>query len=321
VGALSWLPPMARPADAAEAPGCVIDRGMSVCLGLAYGQHSDVAVGSTQRLDLYKPIGPGPFPLIVWVHGGTWTGGDRKMLSRDNDWSGILAQVDRGYAVASVDYRLADGETYLAASLYDVKQAIRWLKWQAPTYRLSPTQLAVGGHSSGATLATLAASTAGQAQYEPSTFGDGFRDLADQTSATKLAIGFAGVYDFTRNLADGSAMGPAIINGASFFLHCDLPGGAALALPPCTDEIRLAASPIMHGSGPPVFLAHGDDDPIVPLIQAIEYKSARDAAGQRTELALVPAGGHASPDWGPVLKPELDLVLDTYLGNEVSAPK
>jgi acetyl esterase/lipase len=315
VGALGWLLPVGRPAEAYEAPGCVIDRGMSVCLDLAYGQHSAAAVGSTQRLDLYRPIGPGPFPVIVWVHGGTWIGGNRKMVNRANDWSGILAEVDRGYAVASVDYRLASGETYYAQSLFDVKQAIRWLKWQAPTYGLSPTKVAVGGHSAGATVATLAASTAGQAPYEPTAFGNGFEDLADQTSVTRLAIGFSGVYDFTRALSAGSDARTEIVDGASFFLHCDLPDGTALWLRPCTDGIRFNASPIVHRSGPPVFLAHGDNDRIVPPIQAVEYKRVRDAAGQPTGLALVPGGGHASPAWGSVLKPWLDLVLDTYLKN------
>jgi acetyl esterase/lipase len=291
---------------------------MSVCPNLAYGPVSANEVGSTQRLDLYKPVGPGPFPVIVWVHGGSWTGGDRHMFSINDDWSGMFRQVTRGYAVAMVDYRLADVATSFPTQIYDVKQAIRWLKWKASDYGLSTTKFAVGGHSAGANLATMAAATTAQNRFEPTNFGSGFGALANYSSATKLAIGYAGVYDFRQSLDINSTYGPLVTDGASFFLHCDLPGGTAgLWLPACTPAQLLDDSPIGHLSGPPVFLAHGDDDPVVSVAQARGFKATRDAAGQPTGLAIVPGGAHCciANVWNPGLNPSLDLVLDGYVKN------
>ena len=67
---------------------------------LTFGQ----AHGRPLRLDLAVPDGPGPYPLVVLVHGGGWRRGRRQYMS------GIVRDLStRGYAAATVDYRLADG--------------------------------------------------------------------------------------------------------------------------------------------------------------------------------------------------------------------
>jgi len=53
-----------------------------------------------QKLDLYLPEGTGPFPVLVWIHGGAWRAGS-KDRARGLDW------LYRGVAVASVNYRLS----------------------------------------------------------------------------------------------------------------------------------------------------------------------------------------------------------------------
>jgi acetyl esterase/lipase len=292
---------------------CTLFVGLRVCTDIPYGRHSAALVGSTQRLDIFKPDGPGPFPVIVWLHGGGWTGGNRREgYPVHDDWNGLNRQVSRGYAVVSVDYRLAGGDIRYQQQVRDVKQAIRWVKWQGERYGLSPTAIAVGGHSAGGHLATMAAATDGLADFEPTDFGTGYEPLAGYTSTTRLAIGYAGVYDLRQPLPE--AFG--IPDSASQLLGCDLPEGTDIPdLSPCThDEPRLA-SPINYLRGAPVFLAHGDDDPLARPAQARTFNDARVAATQPTVLRWIPLGGHGGvvPTWPDNANPYLDVVLEYYV--------
>lgn len=133
-------------------------------------------------LDLYKPVGDNnPHrPLLVLVHGGSWLGG-----CKDDPNSGIVAiakeMAQRGYAVASVNYRLgwhkddyvpaaippdinplgsclyAADSSELIRAIYrgqqDVKGAIRWLKARASMDSTSANAVLVGGESAGAFIA------------------------------------------------------------------------------------------------------------------------------------------------------------------------
>src|SRR5262249_51100481 len=85
-----------------------------------------------QRLDLYVPgKADSPLPVIVWIHGGAWSGG-----SKDNPGQ-ALALVGKGYAVASIGYRLSQHAVF-PAQIEDCKAAIRWLRANAKTYQLDP---------------------------------------------------------------------------------------------------------------------------------------------------------------------------------------
>ena len=111
----------------------------------------DIRYGTleTQVLDLYYPdAGEGPFPLIIYVHGGGWILGGRRDSGIDCILSGALEQ---GFAVASVEYRLAP-ETRFPENLYDVKTAVRWARANAARYRLDPARFGMAGIPPAATL-------------------------------------------------------------------------------------------------------------------------------------------------------------------------
>ncbi len=77
-----------------------------------------------QRLDIYLPErGEGPFPVILFIHGGAFMMGDK----RDFQISSFLGGLERGYAVVGINYRLS-GEAVFPAGLQDVKAAVRWLR-------------------------------------------------------------------------------------------------------------------------------------------------------------------------------------------------
>ena len=80
--------------------------------------------GKNLLLDLYLPEQAGtPLPALLWVHGGAFRAG-----SKENPRA--LRMVDRGYAVASINYRLSQ-EAIFPAQIHDCKAAVRWLRAHA----------------------------------------------------------------------------------------------------------------------------------------------------------------------------------------------
>jgi acetyl esterase len=112
-------------------------------------------------LTLHRPVGDGPFPLVIDLHGGAWNKGARaECAERD----AVLAQ--QGIAAAALDFRhAADG---YPSSLIDINYAIRWLKAKAGTLNLEASRIGLCGQSSGGHLAMLAAIRATAAwRYPP----------------------------------------------------------------------------------------------------------------------------------------------------------
>jgi acetyl esterase len=100
---------------------------------------------------LYKPVGQGPFPAVVEVHGGAWTLNDRTTnLPIDR------ALAEDGVAVMAVDFRMPPEAQY-PASIADINLGIRWLKSHALEHRIDPRRLGGLGTSSGGHQLMLAA--------------------------------------------------------------------------------------------------------------------------------------------------------------------
>ena len=103
-------------------------------------------------LDLYRPPhAEGRLPVVIVVHGGGWTDGDKRQLPDLNEY---LAS--RGYVVASVDYRLAPRWSFPAPQ-DDVASAIQYVKDLEHTHGLDPTRIALVGRSVGGQIAALTA--------------------------------------------------------------------------------------------------------------------------------------------------------------------
>jgi acetyl esterase/lipase len=108
------------------------------------------------RLDLYLPEkANGALPLVVWIHGGGWTRGDKFPCP-------LVWLVPKGYAVASINYRFLEHGSP-PAQIEDSKAAIRWLRAHAKKYGIDPTRVGVAGASAGGYLVALLG-TAGDAK-------------------------------------------------------------------------------------------------------------------------------------------------------------
>ena len=124
------------------------------------------AGGWDLHLDLFLPqaaAGKGPFPALVYIHGGGWRSGSK---DRFHPQAAYLAK--RGLIGASIEYRLS-GEAKFPAALKDVKAAVHWLRANARHYSISPGQIAAVGNSAGGHLAALLGTTSHLREFE----GDG----------------------------------------------------------------------------------------------------------------------------------------------------
>jgi acetyl esterase len=101
---------------------------------------------------IYTPTGSGPFPILVWFHGGGWVVGDLETA----DPTARYLTVGAKCVVISVDYRLAP-ETKFPGAADDCYAATVWAAQQATRLNGDPSKIAVGGDSAGGNLAAAVA--------------------------------------------------------------------------------------------------------------------------------------------------------------------
>jgi acetyl esterase/lipase len=95
-------------------------------------------------IDFWKAEGDGPRPLLVYIHGGGWTGGDKK--SSDSRFRPFL---DKGVSYAAINYRLT-GQAPLPAPVHDAARAIQFIRSKAEEWNIDKTRIALTGGSAGA---------------------------------------------------------------------------------------------------------------------------------------------------------------------------
>jgi acetyl esterase/lipase len=123
---------------------------------------------SAEKMDIYLPNTTGPYPVVIWIHGGRYLVGDKSSI----DHNFIEEALKRGYAVVSINYRLAEEAKY-PAQIYDVKAAIRFLRANSETYNLNPDKFAISGSSAGGGLAALAGTSADVQELQNDSLGYG----------------------------------------------------------------------------------------------------------------------------------------------------
>lgn len=228
--------------------------------------------GRTLALDLHLPAGVKQPPLVVFLHGGAWRAGDK------SEYPKFLVQ--RGYAVASVDFR-SSNEARFPAQMHDIKAAIRLLRAQAKQYGYRADRIAVAGSSSGAHLAALVATSDGVAELEGNE-GEHVRE----SSAVQAVISWFGASNFTTILAQSTPFGLNVREPALK----QLLGGTPEEQP----ALAKLASPVTHvdAKDPPALLLHGDQDRQMPVNQTLELEAAYKRARVPVELVIVDGAGH-----------------------------
>jgi acetyl esterase/lipase len=249
---------------------------LQFALGTAY---RDVPYCDGQILDLYVPSqGTRPLPLAIFVHGQGFTAGDKGYLNPVF----LDALASAGYAVASLDYRLAAAPLSLPlrpanqfpVQIEDVKCGIRFLRSHAGNYGIDPARFVAFGTSYGGTLVTLAALTGGHSSFDTGPY-------ASTSSAISAAVDFFGPADFSTFISPDNWRFPVVFGG---------------------DPERLVlASPVHYvtPSAPPILIVQGTADASVPDAQSVELYQRLTAVGDQTQLILVQHMEHMFAQAGP----------------------
>ena len=238
-----------------------------------------------QKLDLYLPEkSAGPLPLIIWIHGGGWQNGSKENCPPLRD-----GYVGRGYAVASINYRLSGHATF-PAQIEDCKAAVRWLRAHAKEYGLDPERFGAWGSSAGGHLVSLLG-TSGDAKI----FDVGAH--LGLSSRVQAVCDYYGPTDFTVFITTpGYASHAAATSPESKLL-----GGAVKENP----EKAARANPVTYVSkdDPAFLIVHGDKDATVPINQSQLLYEALKKAGVNVHFHTIKGAGHGQGFGGPEIGP------------------
>lgn len=228
--------------------------------------------GKDLILDIYLPKGNASPALVVWVHGGAWQHGSKARVP--------MVFVEKGYAVASLDFRQAT-EARFPAGVHDIKAAIRFLRAKANVYGYRTDRIAIAGESSGGHLAALVGVSNGDKELE-GTVGT----YLNQSSDVQAIIDYYGASDLMTILKQSTPHGLSVRKPALDLLL----GGQPEEMKAVAEQ----ASPVNYvdKNDPPLLLLHGDQDNQMPINQSHELDGKYQAAGLDVSFWVVHGAGH-----------------------------
>lgn len=224
------------------------------------------AGGWQGRMDVYfNKANELPTPLVINVHGGGWNHGEKESQK------GYGSFFKKGFAVANVEYRLVDVAPAPAA-IEDIRCALLYMIANSEKYNIDPDRIVIMGGSAGGHLALMA----GLLQNNPI-----FDKDCLPVESVKIAaiIDKYGVADLT-----GAPKGTWNYKSVRNWL-----GDGQNSL-----KFAASVSPItyVNSQSPPVFIVHGDADPIVPYNQSVALHAKLVEADVPTEFITIKGGQH-----------------------------
>ncbi|MBL8203007.1 MAG: alpha/beta hydrolase [Blastocatellia bacterium] len=224
-------------------------------------------------LDLYLPVkANGKIPLVIFVHGGGWISND-KYADMGYMKKTIAEIVSSGFALASIDYRLATQAAF-PALIQDCNRAASFLYDNANKYGLDRTRFAVMGFSAGGHLAAL------MGLSKNNNVAAFFMPKTTKTFRFKAVVDFYGPSELTSLKSSDDHKSPEAV----------LLGAAPLARP----DLAKIASPVTYvdKNDPPFLIFHGEKDNLVPNQQSKLLHGWLQAVGVPSELIIVKDAPH-----------------------------
>jgi acetyl esterase/lipase len=246
------------------------------------------------RLDLFVPKSATPSPLVIYIHGGAWVGGDRKNPP-------VMWLVDSGFAVASIDYRFSM-EAPFPAQIFDCKAAVRWLRAHAAEYGYAADKMAVLGDSAGGHLAVILGTTGDVSELEGDVGGN-----VEQSSRVQAIVDFYGPTDFILR----SKTQPEMTDPPDSRVHRLL--GSAPKDNPAAAKLASGAFQVSKDD-PPLLIFHGDADKTVLMNQSVRLRDAYKTSGLDVEMVIVAKAGHGIE---PFLTPENKKLIVEFLNGSL----
>ena len=236
------------------------------------------------KLDIYLPkVEKESYPVAIHIYGSAWFSNSSKGMA---DLGTIVnALLDAGYAVVTPNHR-SSMDAKFPAQIHDIKAVIRFVRGNAEKYRFDTDFIVTSGFSSGAHLASLAATSCGVAELEGS-----LGAYTDYSSLVDAACCWSGPTDLhfmsCGREEDTWNHGPEeAVMGFSF-------KGNEEAFK------ALNATTYIDPSDPPVVVFHGTADNVVPHCQGVHFHELLSKAGVVTEFHSVDGGGHGMGMYAP----------------------
>jgi acetyl esterase/lipase len=236
---------------------------------IVYGTNSGHD-GNRNLLDVLIPDGTGPFPVVVGIHGGGWSGGDKEGQHLYGEW---LAEM--GTASVMPNYRLTGSDPH-PAQQNDVLDAMNFMAAHAEEWSLDLSRVGLTGVSAGGHLTAqlgLLTTTRNDLPYKVICM----YPICPPTDMTKFVLDSPGIRETIEALVGGVAEDHA--------------------------EAMKDVSPMthVHADAPPCLIAHGRDDTLVPCSQTTILVDALRAVGAEADAILVPDCDHTGhmPDIEP----------------------
>lgn len=258
--------------------------------------------GKPLLLDLYLPeSSSGPMPLIIWIHGGGWSAGDKEQCP-------ARKMTQQGYAVASVNYRLT-GEAPFPAQIIDCKAAVRWLRANAEKYSLDPNHFGAWGSSAGGHLVALLGTSGDVREYDVG-------PNANVSSRVQAVCDYFGPTDLLQ-MDRHAASGARLMHDDANSPEARLVGGPIQVN---KDKAR-RVNPITYVSDddPPFLIVHGDRDPVVPINQSQLLFDALKKVGVSVHLHTIHGAEHGRGFGGDQIDAMVRDFFDRNLKGEAGA--
>jgi acetyl esterase/lipase len=249
------------------APAALIRRPPNPPLNTGYIQRKwlDVpyAEGCPRALmDIYLPnCGEGPYPVILFAHGGGYFTGDKG----DYETYPPLEGLKRGYAVCAINYTLS-GEALFPRQLQEAKAAVRFIRARAAEYHLDTTCIIAWGMSAGANLVSLLATTGYHHFPELEDYGMGHADQPCHVDACMIWFCPTDLGTTAEAFAAQGMEAGHIVKGPEHVMSW------YLGLPPDEyPDLSALTNPESYitAETPPFVIQHGKPDRVVPYLQAV----------------------------------------------------
>lgn len=269
-------------------------------------KYLDVPYGENraQALDIYLPEeGEGPFPVIVHIHGGGFEIGDK----RDDHMDAYLDGIRRGYAVASIEYRMSR-EAKFPAAVLDVREAIRFLREHAVEYHLDADRIGMIGGSAGSNLCAMLAMNVPNGEFP----GEDITRIRKADPYVKTAVCQFGPMNFATMEEQAKANGisethpdPSTMAESKYL---------GVNIPDADPELVARANPATYASEKmcPILVQHGTVDHLVPFEQSKEFVDAVIAKAGADKVTYVPVEGADHEDKKFTTDPNMSLVWEYY---------
>ena len=227
-----------------------------------------------QMVDVYLPkkrTSDRPLPVVAFVHGGGWGGGNRQFFTE----RACDLAASGEYVAVGVGYRLTN-EAHWPAQIHDCKAAIRWIRGHAQELNIDTNRIGAFGGSAGGMLVSLLG-TSGNV----TTLDGNLGPFTNLSSRVACVVNICGPCDLTVPLCTGR-MAVSISSNVTSLLGGPLP-----------DKLDVAreASPLTYISKdtPPILTIHGKHDSLVDFQHSVRFDAALKQAGASS--LLVPLEG------------------------------